>query len=403
MIKKLILLILTGIFCSPIIGQELQYGVRPFVLIEAMAESPLKSKLLSCKNQLPKKSNFSIAHRGAPLQFPEHTLESNFAAYLMGAGIFECDVTFTKDKQLVCRHAQNDLHTTTNILLTPLANQCTKPFTPVSDKNPASAECRTSDITLTEFKTLKGKMDGFNRQAKDRSEFMKGTPSWRTDLYVNRGGTLLTHRESIELFKKFGGKFTPELKAPSVPMPYQGFSQEQYAQALIDEYKMMRIPARDVFPQSFNLNDVLYWIRSEPEFGKQAVYLDDRYLLKNFNPAKPEELKPTMQELYQQGVRYIGPPIWVLLTLNDRNQIIPSEYAKAAKVAGLNIITWTLERDGPLVNGGDWYHQSIKGAINNDGQTFEVLDILAQQVGVKGVFSDWPATVTYYANCVGLQ
>lgn len=403
MIKKLILLILTGTFCSPIIGQELQYGVRPFVLIEAMAESPLKSKLLSCKNQLPKKSNFSIAHRGAPLQFPEHTLESNFAAYLMGAGVFECDVTFTKDKQLVCRHAQNDLHSTTNILLTSLANQCTKPFTPVSDKNPASAECRTSDITLTEFKTLKGKMDGFNRQAKDRSEFMKGTPSWRTDLYVNRGGTLLTHRESIELFKKFGGKFTPELKAPSVPMPYQGFSQEQYAQALIDEYKMMRIPARDVFPQSFNLNDVLYWIRNEPEFGKQAVYLDDRYLLKNFNPAKPEELKPTMQELYQLGVRYIGPPIWVLLTLNDRNQIIPSEYAKAAKVAGLNIITWTLERDGPLVNGGAWYHQSIKGAINNDGQTFEVLDILAQQVGVKGVFSDWPATVTYYANCMGLQ
>ena len=403
MIKKLILLFLTGTFCSPIIGQELQYGVRPFVLIEAMPESPLKSKLLSCKNQLPKKSNFSIAHRGAPLQFPEHTLESNFAAYLMGAGIFECDVTFTKDKQLVCRHAQNDLYTTTNILLTPLANQCTKPFTPVSDKNPASAECRTSDITLTEFKTLKGKMDGFNRQAKDRSDFMKGTPSWRTDLYVNRGGTLLTHRESIELFKKFGGKFTPELKAPSVPMPYQGFSQEQYAQALIDEYKMMRIPARDVFPQSFNLNDVLYWIRNEPEFGKQAVYLDDRYLLKNFNPAKPEELKPTMQELYQLGVRYIGPPIWVLLTLNDRNQIIPSEYAKAAKVAGLNIITWTLERDGPLVNGGAWYHQSIKGAINNDGQTFEVLDILAQQVGVKGVFSDWPATVTYYANCMGLQ
>lgn len=401
--KKLIFTLFLGTFCSPIIGQELQYGVRPFVLIEAMAESPLKSKLLSCKNQLPKKTNFSIAHRGAPLQFPEHTLESNFAAYLMGAGIFECDVTFTKDKQLVCRHAQNDLHTTTNILLTPLANQCTKPFTPVSDKNPASAECRTSDITLTEFKTLKGKMDGFNRQAKDRSEFMKGTPSWRTDLYVNRGGTLLTHRESIELFKKFGGKFTPELKAPSVPMPYQGFSQEQYAQALIDDYKIMRIPARDVFPQSFNLNDVLYWIRNEPEFGKQAVYLDDRYLLKNFNPAKPEELKPTMQELYQLGVRYIGPPIWVLLTLNDRNQIIPSEYAKAAKVAGLNIITWTLERDGPLVNGGAWYHQSIKGAINNDGQTFEVLDILAQQVGVKGVFSDWPATVTYYANCMGLQ
>jgi glycerophosphoryl diester phosphodiesterase len=32
-----------------------------------------------------------------------------------------------------------------------------------------------------------------------------------------------------------------------------------------------------------------------------------------------------------------------------------------------------------------------------------VIDALAQQVGVKGIFSDWPATVTYYANCMGLK
>jgi glycerophosphoryl diester phosphodiesterase len=28
----------------------------------------------------------------------------------MGAGIIECDVTFTKDRELVCRHDQRDLH-----------------------------------------------------------------------------------------------------------------------------------------------------------------------------------------------------------------------------------------------------------------------------------------------------
>jgi hypothetical protein len=28
--------------------------------------------------------------------------------------------------------------------------------------------------------------------------------------------------------------------------------------------------------------------------------------------------------------------------------------------------------------------------------------VLAQQVGVRGVFSDWPATVTDFARCVGL-
>ena len=31
-----------------------------------------------------------------------------------------------------------------------------------------------------------------------------------------------------------------------------------------------------------------------------------------------------------------------------------------------------------------------------------VLDVLARQVGIIGIFSDWPAAVTYYANCMGL-
>jgi len=49
--------------------------------------------------------DFSIGHRGAALQFPEHTRESYVAAARMGAGILECDVTFTKDRELVCRHS----------------------------------------------------------------------------------------------------------------------------------------------------------------------------------------------------------------------------------------------------------------------------------------------------------
>jgi glycerophosphoryl diester phosphodiesterase len=31
------------------------------------------------------------------------------------------------------------------------------------------------------------------------------------------------------------------------------------------------------------------------------------------------------------------------------------------------------------------------------------MDALAQDVGVAGVFSDWPATVINYANCMGLD
>jgi len=403
-VKTIALIVVLFLFTTiPGYAQNTQYGVRPFYLIDAMKDGSLKSKLRSCSGNTPKSTTFSIAHRGAPLEFPEHTVQSNKAAALMGAGIFECDVTFTKDKQLVCRHAQDDLQATTNILLTNLREKCTKSFSAANGTEPAVAECRTTDITLEEFKSLRGKMDGFNKNAKDIQSYMAGTPAWRTELYSEAGGTLLTHKESIALFKEFGGKFTPELKEAVVPMPYLGFSQEQYAQALINDYKEAGISPKDVFPQSFNLNDVIYWVQNEPEFGKQAIYLDGRYEQKGFNPAKPEMLKPSMQELYAKGVRYIAPPIWVLLTTGSNGEIIPSAYTKAAKDAGLNIIAWSLERDGPMNKGGGWYHQSIKSAINSDGQIYEVLDVLAQQVGVKGVFSDWPATVTYYANCMGLN
>ena len=260
-----------------------QLGPRPFFLVNDMADSALKTQLQACTQRAVfTRSNWSIGHRGAALQFPEHTKESYEAAARMGAGIVECDVTFTKDKELVCRHAQNDLHTTTNILATPLASKCIKPFTPATfDANgnrltAASAECRTSELTLAEFKTLRGKMDAANPNARTVAEYLNGTATFRTDLYSGvSSGTLLTHKESIELFKRLGVKMTPELKSPSVPMPFEGFSQQAYAQKMIDEYKAAGVPPRHVWPQSFDKNDVLYWVQAEPAFGRQAVYLDD--------------------------------------------------------------------------------------------------------------------------------
>jgi glycerophosphoryl diester phosphodiesterase len=46
---------------------------------------------------------------------------------------------------------------------------------------------------------------------------------------------------------------TPELKSPSVDMPFDGFTQEAYAQKMIDEYKAAGVPPRDVWPQSFDI------------------------------------------------------------------------------------------------------------------------------------------------------
>jgi glycerophosphoryl diester phosphodiesterase len=380
--------------------QNIQLGPRPFFLVSQMQDSPLKRKLQSCTKGPFKKSDFSIGHRGAALMFPEHTVESYEAAARMGAGVVECDVTFTKDKELVCRHAQNDLHTTTNILLTPLASQCTKPFIPFdpNTNTPATAECRSSDITLAEFKTLRGKMDGFNPKARTVQEFVAGTPAWRTDLYSGpTSGTLLSHKESIALFKRLGVKMTPELKEASVPMPFEGFTQQQYAQKMIEEYKQAGVKPKHVFPQSFNEQDILYWIGNEPMFAKQAVFLDAAETVKDL---------PSLEKLNdykRKGVKIVAPPLFALLALED-GKLVASAYAKNAKKAGLDIITWSLERSGVMaLDKGGWYYQSVSAGIHHEGDILEALHVLNKDVGIRGIFSDWPATTTFYANCMGLK
>lgn len=141
-----------------------------------------------------------------------------------------------------------------------------------------------------------------------------------------------------------------------------------------------------------------YWIGQHPRYGQQAVYLDGRDS-QGLDPQNPGTWQPDMDTLAGYGVNIIAPPLWMLVTVDGSNRIVPSAYARAARAAGLDIIAWSLERSGPLVNGGGWYYQSIQPAINNDGDTFTLLDVLARDVGVIGVFSDWPATISFYASC----
>ncbi|MDD5319708.1 MAG: glycerophosphodiester phosphodiesterase family protein [Methylococcales bacterium] len=379
--------------------RQVQLGPRPFFLVEDMQKSELKSALQQCSEGPFYKTKFSIGHRGAALQFPEETRQSLQAAAIMGAGILECDVTFTKDKELVCRHSQCDLHTTTNIMETPLTGKCSVQPDLASATPYANVNCCTSDITLAEFKTLKGKMDGANTSAKTVAGYMSGTPSFRTDTYAGNG-IVMSHKEYIVLTKKLNVSMTPELKEALVPMPFNGFTQEMYAQKMIDEYKEAGVNPSRVYPQSFHIEDILYWLANEPEFGKQAVSLEDLN-----TPEDVVDATARLPELVANGVQIVAPPTWALVTLDANKKIVPSDYAKAIKASGLKIITWTLERSGLLKNvkSNSYYYQSVLDGIKTDGDTMVLLDVLAKDVGVMGVFSDWAATVTYYANCMNLK
>ena len=349
--------------------------------------SDLKTQLDECANTITeyKITDFSIGHRGAGLQYPEHTIEGYLGAIRQGAGIIECDVTFTKDLHLVCRHAQCDLHTTTDVLLRPdLAPKCSAPFEP--GKDPL---CCTTDFTLDEIKTLCAKMDGYVPGAQTPEEYVKGTPGWRTNLYSYECPKIPTHKESIELFKFYGRKMTPDLKKPHVDMPYREYyTHEKYAQQLIDEYIEAGVPPQDVYPQSFMWEYVYYWMQNT-EYGDQAVALDITANVYNTEKEALEYLKP----LLDNGVKIYAPAIFKLLTLDDNKNIVPSAIAMAAKNSGMDIIVWTLERAGPLnEGGGGWYFQTIPEVVKSDGIMYEIVDILAKDVGVMAIFSDWPAT-----------
>ncbi|MEH6453096.1 MAG: glycerophosphodiester phosphodiesterase family protein [Psychromonas sp.] len=354
---------------------EVQIGSRPALLVEQLTEGELKDTLSACINDIKKYqvSDFSIAHRGAPLMYPEHTRESYLAAARMGAGVLECDVAFTKDAELVCRHSHADLHTTTNVLAQPeLAAKCSLPFTPADTVNDiyATAECRTSDFTLAEYKSLKGKMDTSNKHATTVESYMAVVPKFASDHYID-SGTLMSHKESIALFNKLGVKMTPELKKPDAKdLATANMTQQQFAQKMINEYIEADISPSDVYVQSFSIKDVEFWIANNPEFGEQAVYL-----------IYSQEGIPSPSEIAAKNINIVA-PIYTLLVEQKNGVIVTTDYAKQLKDEGLNLVTWTIERG------------------YTDYPELEVLNVLKKNLDLIGVFSDWPATVTFFDNCV---
>jgi glycerophosphoryl diester phosphodiesterase len=254
--------------------------------------------------------------------------------------------------------------------------------------------------------SLCGKQDGFNASALTPQAYQSGTPNWRTELY-DTCGTLLTLNQYIDLVDSYPGyrNFTPELKTPppEVPMPFKGYTQQQYAQDFIDAFRSKNIDPARVWPQSFLYDDLLYWLKNDHEFGKQAIYLQE------FDtPADIAAGMKNLSSVKAAGVNIIGPAIPMLVTVGGpaNKTIVPSAYAQAIKDNDLDIIAWTFERSGPLATvkaRQEYYFNSIANITDHDGQYYELLDVLANQIGIKGMFSDWSATVTYFANCFGLK
>ena len=177
----------------------------------------------------------------------------------MGAGIVECDVTFTSDGELVCRHSECDLHTTTDIVATPPQREVQRALDgpelqpALLHQRPHAGRVQDADgPRWTPACPAPTTPQGF----------LGGTASWRTDLYTGRG-TLMTLRESIALNERNGVKHTPELKGGDPARIAQVFG----SQAAVRAEAGRRAAGR---PTSIRATcgcsrstrtDVLYWVQ----------------------------------------------------------------------------------------------------------------------------------------------
>ena len=103
------------------------------------------------------------------------------------------------------------------------------------------------------------------------------------------------------------------------------------------------------------------------------------------------------------GVRIVAPPTWALVKLDSSGRIVPSDYARAAKRLGFDIITWTLERSGTLTDGGGYYFQSMTSTTKGPGDYYRLLDTLARKVGIIGIFSDLAGNRDLLCQLHGLE
>ena len=361
-------------------GDPVQVGPRPYYLINKMSPSPLKRQLESCADGPFYKTKFSIGHRGGgTLQFPEHTKESHEAGARMGAGIQECDVTFTKDGQLVCRHDQCDLHTTTNILVTPLAAQCTKGFTPaVFDASGKLHHARLGPVLHERSHRRRVQepqgQDGRLRSHRQDAAGVPGRHGQLPHRPLQHRRHVLTHKESIELLRSARQPLHARAQGPQPRAKLQVEqvfgSQAGYAQAMINDYKAAGISPRK------RLGPVLQQGRhsllgQERARVRQAGRLPRRRQRARADVPSAADLKGYARD----GIRIVAPPMWVLLTV-ENGKIVPSQYAKDAKAAKLDIITWTLERSGRIVEevlptkgtaAPSFYYQTTLDALTNDG------------------------------------
>ena len=310
------------------------------------------------------KGKLIIAHRGASGYLPEHTLESAVLAYAMRADFLELDVVMTRDGHLIVMHDLT-LNATTNV---------EKVF---PDRSGNNGQYHIMEFSLEEIKKLrvhersnkKGTGRAFNQRFPYESLLFE-VPTLE-DMLQLVSGLNKSHGRVIGLYI--------EIKGAKIHRQYN----LDPAKKLLDilERYNYRDSSDPVFIQSFDA-DTLKKLRYQYKTRLRLIQLvgENRWKLSDtdFTYLKSEKGLNEVSQ-YADG---IGPWMKQLVTGVDfSGNIQITNLAKNARRKNLLIHPYTFRAD----------------RLPDYVSTFdELLDVFFNEVGVDGIFTDFPDLVVSF-------
>ena len=151
-------------------------------------------------------------------------------------------------------------------------------------------------------------------------------------------------------------------------------------------------------------------------YGSQAVFLVDYNTTTNniilFDTTGKQLLTAmnrtrSSSTLRRAGVKVVAPAFNALCSTVRAIGSYRRCSRKICRSLGFDLISWSFERVDlrrGAAGAGSYYDFDPTGAaIKKDSDMYKALDVLAKDVKLIGMFSDWPATVSYYASCMGLD
>ncbi|MEI2267633.1 glycerophosphodiester phosphodiesterase [Erwinia sp. CGal63] len=314
-----------------------------------------------------------IAHRGASGYLPEHTLPAKAMAYAQGSDFLEQDLVMTKDDQLIVLH-----------------DHYLDRVTDVADRYPNRARkdgrYYAIDFTLAEIKGLKF-TEGFTlKDGKKTQTFPQRFPMGKSDFRIH---TFAEELEFIQGLNQSTGKnigIYTEIKAPW----FHRQEGKDISAKVLDTLKQYGYTSKSdrVYLQCFDYNE-LKRIKTElePQRGMEVKLVQlitetasketqEQQNGKWVNYSYDWMLQPGAMKTLARYVDGIGPDYHMLIAAgSDKETLRFTPMVKEAHQNGLVVHPYTVRADQLP----DW-------AENVD----RVYDVLYNQAGVDGLFTDFP-------------